>query len=89
MDHFAAPDVSVKYTRVCIVDSMGFGRASLDALLSEKILPTALSGSDWKRGRYRNGSALGWLVGRSDAQHKNAAKFQRFLTRGQPCVGNH
>jgi hypothetical protein len=34
MDHFAAPDVSVKYTRVCIVDSMGFGRASLDALKS-------------------------------------------------------
>jgi transposase len=44
MDHFAGLDVSVKYTRVCIVESMGFGalrlQAGPDALLQVLRNPT-------------------------------------------------
>ena len=60
MDHFAGLDVSVKYTGDCIVDSMGFGSFKVasepDALLQVlRNSITALSGSDWNLGRYRNG----------------------------------
>ena len=66
MDHFAAPDVSVKETSVCTVDDTGRRVREVKAASEPEALSAALtnlattsSGSGWKPGGCRNGfSAL-------------------------------
>ena len=64
MDHFAGLDVSVKETSVCILDDVGKILKEVKVASEPQALlkvlgnpPTASSGSDWKPGRWRNGSS--------------------------------